>query len=191
MQLQGKALSLGEKCKQHNIALIPKWIPRNENERADFLSRSYDCDDWSIADEIYKELNYKWGLHTHDRFAQDYNTKCLKFNSRFWCPGTSGVDAFLQKWSGENNWLVPPPRLILKCVSKILKEKCCCTLVVPKWKSAPFWPVLFPNELNAAAFISQYVSYEPGFLTRRGRGKNGIFDGRHLSFGLMAIRICF
>ena len=39
--LQVKALSLVEQCKQHNMYLIPKWIPRNENEQADFLSRNY------------------------------------------------------------------------------------------------------------------------------------------------------
>ena len=189
--LHKKALSLVEHCEKFDIILSPEWIPRNENKQADFLSRSYDCNDWSTADDISREPDIKWGPHTYDCFAYDYNAKHRNFNSRFWCPGTSGVGAFVKQWAGENNWLVPPPRLISRCVRNILKDKCDCTLIIPVWKSAPFWPVLFPNAITPANFVSQYVRYEPGVLTKRGRGKNGIFDGRHLSFSLTAIRIVF
>jgi len=53
------------------------------------------------------------------------------FYSKYWCPGTSGVDAFNFPWLGENIWLVPPPHLIPYSISKVKNEKCKATLVVP------------------------------------------------------------
>ncbi|VDH94313.1 Hypothetical predicted protein [Mytilus galloprovincialis] len=64
------------------------------------LSRRSDCDDWEVQDEIFTYLDHLWGPHNADRFAHDYNTKCKHFNSKYWCPGTSGIDAFTVDWKG-------------------------------------------------------------------------------------------
>ena len=42
------------------------------------------------------------------------STKCIGFNSRFWNPESEGVDAFIQNWQGENNWVVPAPSQIIR-----------------------------------------------------------------------------
>jgi hypothetical protein len=68
------------------------------------------------------------------------NCKVEKLNSQFWTPGTSGVDAFVYDWSSDNNWLVPPVHCIPNVLKHMLFYKCVGTLVVPKWKSALFWP---------------------------------------------------
>jgi hypothetical protein len=147
---------------------FPRWLPRGDNTEVDYLSKCSDCDDWSILESIFQTLNDKWGQHTVDRFACHYNAKCRVFNSKYWCPGMSGVDAFKYNWFGENNWILPPPRLILKCIRKIKVEKCCCTVVVPCWKSAPYWPELFPGG-NCALFVKDFVCFQPGILTKRGK----------------------
>ena len=187
--LQEVALQVNSLCIENHITLTPKWIPRSENTEADFLSKSSDSDDWSVSDFVFSTVEARWGNHTFDRFACDYNTKCKLFNSRHWCPGTSGVDAFTQDWKVEINWLVPPPRLIMRCIRKVLKEKCTCTIIIPQWRSAPFWPLLFPDGVTKASYVTDVFFFQPGVLTRRGRGRNGIFDGRPLSFGLVAVRI--
>jgi len=87
---------------------------------------------------IFEYLNDKWGPFTVDRFATHCNAKCLRFNFRFWVPGTEAVDAFKQFWRGEKNWIVPPPNRVLESIKKIKYKRCCGTLVVPKWKSATF-----------------------------------------------------
>ena len=46
-------------------------MPRNDNERADALSRIIDYDDWSINPSVFKWLDSIWGPHTVDRFATD------------------------------------------------------------------------------------------------------------------------
>ena len=45
------------------------------------------------------------GVHSIDRFADNYNSHLPRFNSRFACPGAEAVDAFTVDWGGgENNW---------------------------------------------------------------------------------------
>lgn len=84
-----------------------------------------------------------WGPHTIDRFASYYNSKCKRFNSRWWVPGTEGVNSLDQFWGGsEINWAVPPPRLIPSVLQKIAENRAKCTLIIPDWPSAPFYPIL-------------------------------------------------
>ena len=188
--LQSISRNVNDVCMHNEISLTAEWIPREKNDEADFLSRCSDSDDWSIADFVFQALEAQWGPHTFDRFSCHYNAKCDKFNSRYWCPGTSGIDAFEQCWHFDNNWLVPPPRLVSRCIRKMAVDKAACTLVIPRWTSAPFWPLLYPNE-KKADFVKDVVFFQPGKLTRRGRGRNGIFDGRTLMFGFVAIKCEF
>jgi hypothetical protein len=62
-----------------------------------------------VDEDVFTKLNNVWGPHTIDRFASDYNTKCKVFNSKYWRPGTTGINAFDQHWGQENNWTVSLP----------------------------------------------------------------------------------
>ena len=86
------------------------------------------------------------GPHSVDRFANHENTQLLRFNSRFWCPGTEAVDAFPVSWAEENIWLVPPIFLIPRVLNHMVTLGGRATLVVPAWPSAPFWPLIFTDE---------------------------------------------
>lgn len=189
--LQKIASDICEICERHGIQFSPEWIPRGENQRADELSRYGDNDDWSISDAIFSVLNLKWGPHTIDRFASTYNTKCCRFNSRFWVPGTESVNSLDQKWSGENNWVVPPPKLILKCIQKIQCEEANCTLIIPLWKSAPFWPELLYKDSSFKYFVSESFLLPSQNVIVKGRGNNGIFARSRLSFRMIALKIRF
>ena len=141
--LQIIATEVNSFCVENQISLSVGWIPRSLNEKADHLSRCKDSDDWEISDYVFKELDIRWGPHTVDRFACTYNSKCIRFNTRWWMPGTEGINAFSQRWSEpENNWLVPPPRLVLLTLQKMQTDKAKGTLIIPSWPSAPFYPVL-------------------------------------------------
>ena len=72
--LQELALSIYQFCK------------REQNERADTLSKFNDTDDWEISKCLFNKLNSLWGPYTFDRFANTYNKKVKKFNSKFLCP---------------------------------------------------------------------------------------------------------
>ena len=88
-------------CAKYNIVLTPVWVPRKENQLADYLSKLTDVDDWGIQPHIFQWVTILWGPFTIDRFATWYNTKCNRFNSRFWNPGCKGIDAFSLNWQGE------------------------------------------------------------------------------------------
>eukprot|EP00057_Strongylocentrotus_purpuratus_P017653 XP_011672127.1 PREDICTED: uncharacterized protein LOC105442056 isoform X3 [Strongylocentrotus purpuratus] len=87
-ELQEQAISIHNKCESSNITVDPVWIRRETNCKADNLSRRGDSDDWFITDEIFGYLDSKWGPYDIDRFANEYNAKCTKFNSRWWCSQT-------------------------------------------------------------------------------------------------------
>ena len=190
-ELQDIACDVNELCENNDIILCPEWIPRGDNQLADDLSRFGDCDDWSVSDHVFQELDAKWGLHTFDRFASPYNTKCSRFNSRFWVPGTHGINGLDQQWRNEMNWLVPPPRLILKCIKKLESEKANGTLVIPVWISAPYWPELLDKNGSYKAFIKEVIPLPSRNVIVNGRGNNGIFGREQLSFKMAVLKIRF
>jgi hypothetical protein len=62
--LQSEALSIYYICCHHNISIEMEWIPRSENDRADFLSRIYDTDDWGLYWDTFRRIDSVWGPHT-------------------------------------------------------------------------------------------------------------------------------
>lgn len=189
--LQIIARDLNEFCCERDIRLYTQWVPRGENQTADYLSRCADCDDWSVQQWVFDQCEGLWGPHEVDRFASDYNRKCLRFNSRWWCNQTEAVDAFTVPWVGVNNWLVPPPRLICRTLVKLRDEKARGTLIVPVWRSAAFWPMLFCNRNTLYPFIIGYHNLFTKNVTLLGRGNNGCFGKPLLSFHMLALRVDF
>ena len=45
---------------QHSIKLEMEWIPRTENEVADYISRIVDSDDWHISADVFSMLDGAW-----------------------------------------------------------------------------------------------------------------------------------
>ena len=83
--------SLTDICTLMNraIHIEPEWIPREQNEIANYISRIVDYDDWFVNPAVFAWVNELWGPHTVDRFASHYNTQLPRFNSRFMCQGNS------------------------------------------------------------------------------------------------------
>ena len=102
LDLHRLAIKIFQFCAEHSIHLEVQWIPRTENEGADYISRLVDF-----------EL---WGPHTVDCFANYYTAKLPRFFSRFWNPGTSGIDFFAQELSSENCLVVPPVALVARVI---------------------------------------------------------------------------
>ena len=81
----------------------------------DQISKIIDFDDYTINDDSFHFLDQLWDPHTVDRFSCHYNVNLSRFNSWFFQPGTSGVDAFSIDWAYEtSNWLCPPVYLTFK-----------------------------------------------------------------------------
>ncbi|VDI66658.1 Hypothetical predicted protein [Mytilus galloprovincialis] len=115
--LQNLALDIFSACLKYNVNIDIVWIPRTLNEKADFLSRIVDHDDWGISYYIFQLIESLWGPHEVDWFASDHNFKLLVFYSRFWNENSSGIDAFTVDWYGVNGLFVPPVFLIPRVIN--------------------------------------------------------------------------
>ena len=114
--LQAEALAIFSISLARHIHIEPEWVPRRDNEVADYLSHIVDYDDWSLSHNTFRVLDDTWGPHTVDRFTSHYNTQLPRFNSRFWNPGSEAVDAFTSNWCDDNNWLCPPVYLVPRVI---------------------------------------------------------------------------
>ena len=70
--LQTEALSIFYICCHRGISIEMEWIPRSQNDQADFLSRIYDPDDWGLSWNTFQNIDIVWGPHSFDRFAYDF-----------------------------------------------------------------------------------------------------------------------
>ena len=155
------------------------------------LSRTRESDDWQIHIDIFTNLDSLWGPHSMDRFATNLNSHCKSFNSRFWCPHTKGVDAFSQNWSGECNWMVPPPRLILRALNKMKKDKAKGKMIIPQWKGAPFWSEIISANGQYKSFVKASKVLPQHDAITRSHHNYGIFSWNPLKFHLIALHVVF
>ena len=55
------AVDIFHKAKENNIEIEVEWIPRSLNEKADYLSKIVDFDDWIVKDCYFHAVNSYWG----------------------------------------------------------------------------------------------------------------------------------
>ena len=178
---------------QYQIHLEPSWIPREENQYADYLSRTVDYDDWKLNPGVFMELDCMFGPHSVDRFASFHNKQLERFNSRYWNPGSEAVSALVD-WSGEINWFFPPVALIPRVLrhAQQCKAEGTFTLVVPGWDSAPFWPLICLDGKKFASFVVAWCELpciEMLFIP--GRQRTALFDGQRPNTPILGLRLCF
>ena len=189
--LQDIAFGIFKLCMSKSIYLEMEWIPRTENEKADYLSKIVDFDDWGISFAILVLLQRRFGQFQVDWFASDYNAKLPKFYSRFWNPSCFGIDAFAESWGGQYGLFVPPIAVIYRVIKKMVTDKAYGVLIIPCWKSAVFWPFLCPS----GRFRKEIVDWidlptEKQYYIKCKNGK-GIFGNTDLHFRMIALRIDF
>jgi len=57
LDLHRLAIKIFQFRAKHSIRLEVQWIPRTENEKADYISRLVDFDDWQITHVV---ASYSW-----------------------------------------------------------------------------------------------------------------------------------
>lgn len=143
-RLHDYSMQINDLCLAYNITLKVVAIPRYINNVADCFSKCIDNEDYSITFEFFHKIQDVFKVFCNiDRFANFQNKKINIFNSAYYCPGTSGVDAFNYDWGKPYiNFMFPPPRLILNSINHLLNCKGKGLLLAPDWKSASFYPYL-------------------------------------------------
>lgn len=100
-----------------------------------------------------------------DLFASRNNSKCKTFVSWRRDPDAFAVDAFTLSWTDLRFYAFPPFSLILKVLQKILADGATGVLVVPLWKTQPWFPlfssmlitqpIVFPSSPNLLLFADR------------------------------------
>ena len=162
--LQAVALDIFRISLKNDIKILSKWVPREENQLADEISKFSDTDNWSIDDESFQYIQAKFGLFTIDRFSDEKNRKSERFDARFYCSGVEDVNTFTSHWGGENNWLCPPIAMIGDALKHARKCKCRGVLFLPEWKSSYFWPPITPDGNNFYDFVQDYLLLDPYYI---------------------------
>lgn len=149
-ELQRLAIAIADLQDEGDFSLVPVWRPREENVRADFLSRvsQLQLHDYRLRPGVFAALDALWGPHTIDRFATIDSCQPLqgrfagRFCSLFFHPAAVWSDAFAAPWGSENNWVFPPFPLAGAAAAAIRTQGVRATLIVIEDRSAAWWPTL-------------------------------------------------
>ena len=139
-----------------NIKLIPQWIRREYSKLGNYYSRIKDTENWSIDNDSFRLINSLYGSFTVNRFANS-----LMFQLKILLPCDIYVNAFMDDWSDDLNWLCPP---IWSIGSEIRHLKFCKakgTLLVRVWRSSYIQLLIYPNGKQMANFIKDFIIVEP------------------------------
>ena len=115
----------------------------------DIIRNGYGLPFTSIPQDCFIENN-KSAL-MHPKFVEDAIIKFLEVG----CiqEVSEAVDALVQDWSHEINWVCPPIYLIPKVIRHMKRCRAKGVLIVPEWHSGLFWPVLCKNQYEFEHFV--------------------------------------
>jgi hypothetical protein len=136
---------LWQVCLRFDLILVcPLWLSTHDNVVPDWLSREdSDWNDWTLSDFVFRKLVQIWGLPDIDRFAEKDNAKCLKWNTKFYEPGSAGINALAQHNYGLYlNYCCPPVALLERLVPILVQQKGETILICPYWPAAGWWVTL-------------------------------------------------
>ncbi len=148
-------------CVEHSITLVAEWVPRERNTLADALSKQLDTDDWQLNPREFRRLCAAYGPYDTDLFASHTNHLVARYYTRYYTPGTAGVDAFRFRWRG-NSWCNPPFSLIGRVWRHAEACRARLTLIAPYWVSKSWWHRLVAGSTTHFAPAVQAVEVLPG-----------------------------
>ena len=121
-------------------------------------------------------------MFTVDCFAKFHTAKLPRFFSRFWNPGTSGIDFVAQSLESENCLVtVPPVHVVARAVHYLHLKMAKATIVVPFWRSSSFWPLTDK--------CKQFI--EGAEALRQGRNLNSFLGSDKFKSKVIAVRLKF
>ena len=151
---------------QKRIDIQPVWMTTTWEDTTEADARSQSStstDEWGLTqedkDKIFQQLEIQ---PTVDAFAASRNTVCDRFYSKGPQTGSMGINFFGQTLSSaEIYYCCPPVHEIGHTIKKLKKtEGVTALLVVPEWKSAPYWSMLREGN-NFVAEVKRYVVWKP------------------------------
>lgn len=97
--------------------------------------------EWELAPRLFESIVTQFGRPELDLFASRVNGKCEKFCSWYGDPEAFCVDVFTFDWGEYDFYAFPPFALILRVLTKIQIDQVQGIVVVPAWKTQPWFPL--------------------------------------------------
>ena len=131
-------------CIDRHIYISAEHIPGVLNKTADEESRNRNnSGEWSLSQDIFKLIVKHFKVTPSiDLFATRINFKVSRFVAWFPDPMASFINVFLHKFHEEMFYAFPPFLCIDKFLKKVDLEKMEGIIIVPCWKTQPFFPSL-------------------------------------------------
>ena len=81
--------------------------------------------------------------------------------------------------------------MVPKTIRHLIYCKANGTLIVPKWPSSAFWPVLFDKDCIKREYISDIIEFDEGqnIYMYSGSSAKCVFDSRRFKSKVLAVRI--
>ena len=144
VELNRLANEMWKWCVQRNIWISAAFIPGVLNVDADFESRHVNLDaEWMLnSDMLNNALNDLEFSPVVDLFASRLNAQLPRYFSFRPDPNAEIVDAFSVSWETLDFYAFAPFSVINRMFQKIIRERATGVVVVPEWKSQPWFPLL-------------------------------------------------
>lgn len=135
-ELDSMARLIHQQALDMNAKIIASYVSGTRNWRADQLSRLNSTYEWKLHPNLFQLIDRYWGPHDIDRFASMMTTQLTHYNSLYWDPYTSGVNALAQKdWKSFNNFVNAPFSLLPQVLDLIEDQEATATVIAPLWES--------------------------------------------------------
>lgn len=130
-------------CWKEGITFMVTYCPSKENVHADRASRAFETSaEWGLDTITLHLLDTTFGFTDIDLFASPCNAVCDKFVTLVYDYRAYKVDAWSFSWKNMNTHIFPPFHLVGRVLRKILTDRPRGRLIVPEWKSQPWYPML-------------------------------------------------
>lgn len=173
-------------CEARNIWVFASYIKSSDNTDADHESRRNDLEtEYEISQDAFSKIVNLFGHPEIDLFASRTNKKCERFVSWRPDPESAAVDAFTLDWANIYFYAFPPFSMILPMLQKIVQDKACGIVVVPLWKTQPWYPLFIrllistPLTLNPQSNLLLSFDRSPHPLWTKLTLEAGIVSGKH------------
>ena len=147
----------------HQVTIKTQFLSGLQNVLADAMSRKGQVlpTEWTLHQEVCRDLWRLWGQPSVDLFATVQNFRLQAFVSPFPDPVAIASDAFLFDWNHLELYAFPPTAVIRRVINKLLSAQGTFLTLI-----APFWPrqEWFPDLLRLSVDVPRLLPQRPDLL---------------------------
>ena len=158
----------------HGVWLTAEYLPGEQNNQADRLSRKLDDNlEWQLKPKIFQAICEQLQVHPDiDLFASKLNTQLPVYMSFLYDEGAVAVNAFHHSWNMYDlPYIFCPFSVIPRVLQRLAVEGGQALMVVPLWPTAAWFatwaaacvkgPVLLPQQVDLLRLVHEPTKRHP------------------------------